>query len=781
MRDPVRSNFHNSPESRAPRPQVGALAVRGFALLLVGLVACPSPGPNGANVGDRRSTTAPSRARPNDNSNDDRLLKLAKDAKWQVRRDALKALATNKHPRLIPTLVAALDDKHPQVRSTAESALGKTGKAAAPALVRYYVSARGKGKARAALLLNLLGAAALPSLRATYKRAKPPGRRALVYLVSRIPETGAVRLLMEALDDPDYRVRETAGKALLQRTDDDEITLMLGVLRRGRPQQRQHLLEIFGVLRDKRIVPALLAGFASEKTTQQRHNRLDCLLRHPRGYDRAVAALAAPDARLKGAMLRALAYEFGSLARVTHKVWVTAERSRFVAAYKKARGKVRPALQRILKSKDPARALAAARVLHFFRALRSTRVQERAYVAQLKRRLRTVNPRTHADQLVVLHARLGFIQWDSSCKKPDSLSLCMRTQRKPRGGHVHLLLRNLMPRNKKRVQQARKHFRAAWKAWAGGAAARRVPAKDPARARRVGRARHYAAWAKFMEAELALEGFLRLGRPTLKKPAGGADRLKAARAQLNAWYTTKLAAAKGLAATYRAAMSKVVAGQGKHRRGSIYWRLASLSRVGTVYLELAHQLVKIKAPRWLKAGKNRIAFEEAYLTVVDRFEKRAKKAYQACLHTAANKRYFWDLALHCEAELMTADPEGYEAWAGERRARLTRIPPPKSAPRVLTTEEIRHVVRSRRTRVNKCFSTHLPRERPSASGTLLVKFRIEVNGRVTVGSVAGLKAPRTQACVKAIYAKIRFPVGPPKPTEVTYRYHYQPGHQRLSF
>jgi hypothetical protein len=133
MRDSVRFNFHNSPKAKSSRPQAGALTSRGFALLLVGLVACPSPGPNGAKVGDRRSTTPPDRARPNDGSNDDRLLKLSQDAKWQVRRDALKALATNKHPRLIPTLVAALDDKHPQVRSTAESALGKTGKAAAPA------------------------------------------------------------------------------------------------------------------------------------------------------------------------------------------------------------------------------------------------------------------------------------------------------------------------------------------------------------------------------------------------------------------------------------------------------------------------------------------------------------------------------------------------------------------------------------------------------------------------------------------------------------------------
>lgn len=130
---------------------------------------------------------------------------------------------------------------------------------------------------------------------------------------------------------------------------------------------------------------------------------------------------------------------------------------------------------------------------------------------------------------------------------------------------------------------------------------------------------------------------------------------------------------------------------------------------------------------------------------------------------------------------MTADPEGYEAWAGERRARLTRIPPPKSVPRVLTTEEIRHVVRSRRARVHRCFATHLTRERPSASGTLLVKFRIKTTGRVTVGSVTGLRAPRTQACIQAIYAKIRFPVGPPKPTEVTYRYHYKPGQQRIAF
>jgi hypothetical protein len=528
-------------------------------------------------------------------------------------------------------------------------------------------------------------------------------------------------------------------------------------------------------------VPALLAGFASEKTTQQRHNRLDCLLRHPGGYAQAVAALAATDARLRSAMLRALAYEFSSLSRVTQKGWVAAERRRFGAAYNKARAKVLPALRRVLKSKDPARALGAARVLHFFKALGSTRAQERAYVAGLERRIRTLDRRTHADQLVVAHARLGFIHWNHSCKKPDSLSLCMRTQRKARGGHTHRLVRTLLRRSPKLVRSARTHFRAAWKAWANGQAARRVPATDPARVRRVARARHYAAWAKFMEAELALEGFLKQGRPKLAKPASGTDRLQAARAQLTAWYKKKMAVAKRLEATYRAAMTKVLAGRGKHRRGSIYWRLASLSRVGTVYLELAHQLVKIKAPRWLTGSADRTAFEEAYLTVVDRFEKRAKKAYQSCLQTAARKRYFWDLALHCEAELMTADPEGYEAWARERRARLTRIPPPKAAKRVLTTEEIRHVVRSRRARVQACFTKHLPRERPSASGTLLVKFRVEVSGRVTVRSVTGLKALRTQACVKGIYARIRFPVGPPKPTEVTYRYHYKPGHQRIAF
>ncbi len=556
---------------------------------------------------------------------------------------------------------------------------------------------------------------------------------------------------------------------------------MLGVLDRGRARQRQHLLEVFGVLRDPRIVPALLSGFASEKTTQQRHNRLDCLLRHPGGYARAVAALAAPNAGLRSAMLRGLAYEFTSLSRVTNKAWVAAEQRRFAAAYKKSRAQVLPALRRVLKSKSPARALAAARILRFFKARGSTRAQLRAYVAELERRIRTLDPRTHADQLVVAHARLGFIHWNRSCKKPDSLSLCMRTQRKGRGGHTHHLVRTLLRRSPGLVRRARTHFRSAQKAWNNGEAVRRVGARAPSRARRVGRARHYAAWAKFMEAEVALEGVLKLGRPNLVKPAGRADRLAAARTQLTTWYKKKMAVAKRLDATYRAAMTKVVAGRGKHRRGSIYWRLAGLSRVGTVYLELAHQLVKIKAPRWLTSSADRIAFEEAYLTVVDRFEKRAKKAFGHCLRTAARQRYFWDLALHCEAELMTADPEGYETWAGSRRARLTRIPPPKASKQVLTTEEIRHVVRSRRARVQACFANHLPRERPAASGTLVVQFRVEVNGRVTVRSVTGLKAPHTQACVKGIYAKIRFPVGPPKPTEATYRYHYKPGHQRIAF
>ncbi len=756
----------------------------GALVLVIGLsgLACPTPGSGGpTSVGPRGSDpSADPTARPAQ-TRDEQLLELARSRKWQVRRDALKQLASSKHRLVIATLVAALDDIHPQVRSTAESILGKRGQAAAPALARYYTTALGKGRARAALLLNLLGVKALPALARTFKTATATGRKRLVQLVSRIPETGAVRLLLEALDDGSHRVRETAGEALIRRTDEDEITLMLGVLDRGRPQQRQHLLEIFGVLRDARIVDRLMAGFASEKTTLQRHNRLDCLLRHPSGYDRAVAALAAKSPRLRKAMLRALDYELSSLSRVRNRTWVRAERKRFITAYKHGRAKVRPVLRAALKSTDTATALAAARVLRFFGALRSIRTQRHAFMASLRRRLRNLSPRTHADRRVVVYARLGFMHWAQSCTRPDAASLCMRTVRKPRPGRPHELSRTFLPRKKAQVAKARKQFHAAWKAWAGGAAARRVPVKDPARARRIGRCRHYAAWARFMSAEMALESFLKRARLRMVKPAATADRLRSARKQLAAWYKQWSAEAKRIATIYREARTKVVAGKGKHRRGSIYWRLASLARVGALYQELAYQINRIKTPRWIQGREDRTAFAEAYLTVVDRLEKRAKRAFRACLQTAAEKRYFWDVALHCEAEYMTLDPEAYDTWSSTRRARLTRIPPPKVLKRALTTVEIRHVVRSRRGRVQACFTKHLLKERPNAKGSILVKFRIETNGRVKVQSVRGLRAPRTQACIRKIYAKIRFPVGPLQPTDASYSYHYKPGLTRISF
>ncbi|MFH2005073.1 MAG: AgmX/PglI C-terminal domain-containing protein [bacterium] len=726
------------------------------AALLVGLVSCSGPS-TGAGT-ENRPTTSPERRR----------------ATPEARR------ATQSEPQGISAVVTRLGDPREQVREAAAGELKQLGARAAPALIRYYVSATGKGRAKAASLLDLLGRAGLPALAAAYKSGGVKARRQLVVLVGRIVETEAVRLLLEALDDPEHTVREQAGEALIKRTDEDEVALMLSLLRTGRPMQQQHLLEVFGVLKDPRVAPALLSTFAQEKTTQRRHNRLDALLRHPGGYRMALSALAAPNPKLRSAMLRALAYEFTSLSRVSDSRWIAQERGRFVTAWKAVGPKVLPALQAVLRSGKPAVALAAARVLHFLKAARSIRRQEKAYLAALEQRLRKLDPAKHADQLVVINARLGFLHWQRSCKKPDPLSLCMRTRKVTKGGGLPRLVRTILPRDPRLVKRAAKHFRAAWSAWDNGGAARRVPAGDPDRARRVGRARHYAAWAKFMEAELALEGFLRQGIPTLSKPTGG-NRLKAARSQLTAWYEQRLTAAKRLDATYRAVISQVVAGTGRRRRGSIYWRLASLSRVGTVYLELAHQLMKIKAPSWLRDGADRTAFEEAYLNVVDRFELRAKKAYRACLQTAARKRYFWDLALHCEAEYMTTDPEAYQEWAGERRARLTRISAPAATRHVLTKEEIRHVVRSHRTKVHQCFSKYLSGEGAAGGGALQVKFRIEVDGKVTVGSVSGLNAPRTEACVRRVYAAIRFPVGPPVPTEVSYPYYYKPGMTRITF
>lgn len=274
------------------------------------------------------------------------------------------------------------------------------------------------------------------------------------------------------------------------------------------------------------------------------------------------------------------------------------------------------------------------------------------------------------DKAIETHGRLAAMFWRRSCKVTPLHGQCIRIRYYRRKGHRKKQKRiHFLARDRRMVKAARRHVNRAWKLWANGRAVKRIPRGAPNRAEMVRNARHWAAYARFMQAELRFEGYLKLRLPRrLSWDPRNARRFARTVKRFRAWIMKKLLTARALTLSYLATVTKVRITEQAKLRGDPHWSIAAVARTGMVYHNFAELLLSIQPPAYLRTARERDDFLTFIEKIAKRFQDRAQAGYRACLKVSGKLRWFNVWSRVCEREINRLEPDRYPL-AGELRAR----------------------------------------------------------------------------------------------------------------
>ena len=274
------------------------------------------------------------------------------------------------------------------------------------------------------------------------------------------------------------------------------------------------------------------------------------------------------------------------------------------------------------------------------------------------------------DKAIEAHARLAALYWRSSCKVTPVHGQCLTIRYYRRKGRKKKQKRiRFLARDRRLVKATRRHVKRAWALWASGRAIARIPRGGPRYAEMVRNARHWAAYARFMQAELRFEPYLRLRIPRrLNWDPRDTRRFGRTVGRFRKWIMTKLKTARALEVSYLSTVTKVrITDKGK-RRGDPHWSIAAVARTGMVYHNFAELLLSIEPPKYLRTAAARDEFLTFIEKIARRFGDRAKAGYRACLKVSGKLRWFNTWSRVCEREINRLEPDRYPL-AGELRSK----------------------------------------------------------------------------------------------------------------
>jgi HEAT repeat protein len=208
-----------------------------------------------------------------------RLLRDAKSRLKWTRAHALRILGELKLPHSVPTLLAALEDRDPDVRNVAARSLGRMKlQAAEEALVGLLGKHDQAVSARIAAICIEMGPRTAPLLIKTLREGAPKARFWSARILGEIRDSRATRSLSDALLDPDPDVRSSATWALGQIADPASGSIVAPMLRDLVWYVRAHAAESLGKIGDVSYIPGL-AGALCDRSWWVRKNALDALVR----------------------------------------------------------------------------------------------------------------------------------------------------------------------------------------------------------------------------------------------------------------------------------------------------------------------------------------------------------------------------------------------------------------------------------------------------------------------------------------------------------------------
>jgi HEAT repeat protein len=207
-----------------------------------------------------------------------RLLRDAKSRLKWTRAHALRILGELKLPHSVPTLLAALEDKDPDVRNVAARSLGRMKLQAAEEALIGLLGKDQFVSARIAAICIEMGPRTAPLLIKTTREGSPKARFWASKILGEIRDPRALRALSDALLDPDPEVRSAATWALGQIADPAAASIVSSMLRDLVWYVRAHAAESLGKIGVSAYVPAL-AGALCDRSWWVRKNALDALVR----------------------------------------------------------------------------------------------------------------------------------------------------------------------------------------------------------------------------------------------------------------------------------------------------------------------------------------------------------------------------------------------------------------------------------------------------------------------------------------------------------------------
>ena len=208
-----------------------------------------------------------------------RYLKAARSRLKWTRAHALRILGELKLPQSVPTLLAALEDKDPDVRNVAARSLGRMRlQATEEALVALLGKHDQAVSARIAAICIEMGPRTAPLLIRALREGTPKARFWAARILGEIKDARAIRSLGDALLDQEPDVRSSSVWALGMIADRASASLVEPLLHDTVWYVRAHAAEALGRIGDAATVQPL-ADLLQDRSWWVRKNALDALVR----------------------------------------------------------------------------------------------------------------------------------------------------------------------------------------------------------------------------------------------------------------------------------------------------------------------------------------------------------------------------------------------------------------------------------------------------------------------------------------------------------------------
>lgn len=674
----------------------------------LGLLACPaSPPPPKTTPTDRPRITAEGAERT--------VWDNVKDGDAKVRLEAVAELVNLGSERALKILVSLLSDPDAGVRQAAEAGLVRRSSSAAEALAEALVAApqnkiavveavllrigkpavgplmhalsgKAEGARRAAAVIGKMKGGRVPIFARVLRRGGKHARLVAARQLASMSTDAARLALVAGLATWNHEIRTIARKALKPQFAHAGITTaILALFKRATFWQAYALSLSVYDHPDKRVHNEIVFGFHTARTTYDRHALFSSLVvRGNAWYGRIVGGITHPAPRARNHILKTLWFEVSSLRRIqtaakAHRdaallKWAQTELGQLKKALRAKA--IRKTLKGLTTKLAPYPAWRAAYLLKFAGGRVNLNSLRKKYIAGLKKQLAQPPEKVGVDTILAAYVRLGDDAWKRSCPVDEVNGVCVQIKNRKTGAGWRRTVR-YRKRKAKLVRQAQAYLSKAWSFWADGAMLDRILRSDPRRKARRLRARHYAAWAKFMKAELRLEAFLADAPPqnldfTSRKP----NLARASTKRYQTWLQRRIKEVSALTKDYRAAITRVKAArrQGAYARSSSYWVLGAVSRMGMVYESFLNALRTMPAPKSLKGSDTLTAWRQQLYRVANPLVKRAAGTYQHCLQLAGKYKWHWEWALICESGLSRTNLRAFRIHA--KRHRYTRAPLP---------------------------------------------------------------------------------------------------------